>query len=280
MTDARPGPARPVCSYYVDEAGDGTLFNRKGQVMVGKPGCSRFFVLGLAEIAHPDSLAKELSDLRVRLLGDPYFRGVPSLQPDARKTALAFHAKDDLPEVRREVFSLLLKHDIRFFAVVRDKRSVLGYVRQRNEREPTYRYHPDELYDSLVRRLFRDRLHEADAYVIWFAKRGRSDRTGALRAALELARKESPEGRGMAVNAMLDVLPSVPPKCPGLQAADYLLWSVQRLYERREERFARYAWPLFRLVHDMDDTRVTRYGADYTKDRPLTLAAIKELPEI
>jgi hypothetical protein len=31
---------------------------------------------------------------------------------EARKTALFFHAKDDLPEVRREVFRLLQRHDL------------------------------------------------------------------------------------------------------------------------------------------------------------------------
>jgi hypothetical protein len=29
------------------------------------------------------------------------------MQLESRKTALAFHAKDDIPEVRREVLSLL-----------------------------------------------------------------------------------------------------------------------------------------------------------------------------
>jgi hypothetical protein len=38
-----------------------------------------------------------------------------------------------LPEVRREVFSLLLRHEVRFFAVVRDKLTVVEYIRQRNQ---------------------------------------------------------------------------------------------------------------------------------------------------
>jgi hypothetical protein len=35
-----------------------------------------------------------------------------------------FHAKDDLPEVRREVFALLRRHPLRFLAVVRDKQKL------------------------------------------------------------------------------------------------------------------------------------------------------------
>jgi len=111
--------------YFVDEAGDGTLFNRRGRIIVGTEGCSRFFVLGLADIPDPVTLGREMEALRARLLADPYFKWVPSMQPEARKTALAFHAKDDLPEVRREVFSLLLRHQMHFFAVVRDKLKVV-----------------------------------------------------------------------------------------------------------------------------------------------------------
>ena len=93
--------------YFVDEAGDGTLFNKKGRVIVGTEGCSRYFILGLVDISDPDGVGCKLQNLRARLLEDPYFKGVPSMQPEAGKTAVAFHAKDDLPEVRREVFSLL-----------------------------------------------------------------------------------------------------------------------------------------------------------------------------
>jgi hypothetical protein len=82
--------------YFVDEAGDSTLFNRQGRIIVGIEGCSCFFILGLADIPDPVTLGREMEALRARLLADPYFKGVPSMQPEARKTALAFHAKDDL----------------------------------------------------------------------------------------------------------------------------------------------------------------------------------------
>ncbi len=43
------------------------------------------------------------------------------MQPKACKTVLTFHAKDDLPEVRREVLALLRSIEgLRFFAVVKD----------------------------------------------------------------------------------------------------------------------------------------------------------------
>ena len=88
-------------------------------------------------------------------MADPYFKRVPSMQPERGKTACAFHAKDDVAEVRREVFKVLMGLDLRFYAVVRLKAALLDYVRQRNEREAAYRYRGDELYDTLVEVLFR-----------------------------------------------------------------------------------------------------------------------------
>ena len=61
-------------------------------------------------------------------------------------------------------------------------------------------------------------------------------------------------------------------------ATDYLLWALQRLYERREDRYLQYVWPMVRLVHDVDDTHTAQYGVYYTQKKPLTLAALEGLP--
>lgn len=107
--------------YFVDEGGDGILFSRKGKVLVGTEGCSRFFILGLLDVPDPAALKVRFDELRAQLMSDSYFKNVPSMQPHARKTALAFHAKDDLPEVRRDVFQVLRDTEgLRFFAVVAD----------------------------------------------------------------------------------------------------------------------------------------------------------------
>ena len=259
--------------YYVDEAGDGTIFDARGRVIIGNEGCSRFFMLGLLDVANPDMLETDIKDLRTTLLQDPYFKNVPSMQVKAQKTAVFFHAKDDLPEVRREVFNVLKKHDVRFFAIVRDKTKVLEYIRQRNEVDSSYRYKINELYDYLIRQLFHDRLHQDDAYEIHFAKRGKADRTAALRLALETARQRFAEKWGNVSDASIHVLARAPEDIAGLQATDYFLWSLQRFYERGESRYLEYLWPSFRLVRDIDDTRKNKYGEYYTQKKPLNKAA-------
>ena len=262
--------------YFVDEGGDGILFSRKGKVLVGTDGCSRFFILGLLDVPDPMALNDRFDELRTRLMKDSYFQDVPSMQPEARKTALAFHAKDDLPEVRRDVFQILRDTEgLRFFAVVADKLSVLEYVRQRNKREPAYRYHPNELYDSLTERLFRERLHQSSKYDIIFSKRGKSDRTAALHQALEAARSHFVTQQEITSRASLNIAVATPKEHAGLQAVDYFIWALQRLYERGEDRYLTYLWQAFGLVHDIDDTTKTDYGVYYTQNRPLTVAALR-----
>ena len=224
-------------NYFVDEAGDTTLFGRFGKVLVGTDAVSRYFIVGRLEVDDAQALESDVTALRAQLMADPLLQAVPSMKPDAGKTALFFHAKDDVPEVRREVFRVLLKHEMKFFAVVRDKAVVLTYVRERNLREIEYRYRPAELYDTTVARLFKDRLHVADGCHITFAARGSSDRTRALHAALELARSRFESKWERTVNSSLAVVSSTPVRSAPLQAADYMLWALQRFYERDEDRF-------------------------------------------
>lgn len=144
-----------VLHYFVDEAGDPVLFDRRGRVRAGTPGCSQYFMLGNLDVEDPEELRLRLDTLRAELLRDPYFKGVPSMQPENRKTAVAFHAKDDNPEVRREVFRLLSQCELRFYAVVRDKRALVKSVKQRNRSDPAYRYNQNEQYDNLVSKIQR-----------------------------------------------------------------------------------------------------------------------------
>ncbi|MEA3412574.1 MAG: DUF3800 domain-containing protein [Pseudomonadota bacterium] len=264
--------------YFVDEAGDPTLFNRKGHIIVGDNGCSNYFMLGKMEIDAPIEMARDLDALRAGLLADPYCKHVPSMQPENRKTAVAFHAKDDLPEIRREVFSLLLEKDLRFYAVVRDKHDLATYVQQQNERDASYRYRyrQNEQYDLLVKELFRKLHHMAEDVNICFARRGNKSRNVAFRTALEQAGEEFKRSFGFAHPATNNVTSSTPAKCVGLQAVDYYLWALQRFYERREERFLELIWPHVGEIHDLDRVENGKRSVFYTKRKPLNLAAFEK----
>lgn len=265
-----------VRHYFVDEHGDGTLFDAKGRVIVGKDGCSAHFALGLLDVPDPAALTAALDELRRNILVDPFFRGVESLKPERRKTALAFHAKDDVAEVRMLVFQLLARHEIRFHAVIRSKAALVTEVRRRNERSATYRYTQNSLYDEMVKRLFKNRLHKDDGYRICFASRGRADRTAALKIALEVARANFRAKWGIEADAPIEVSCSSSATSGPLQAVDYFLWALQRVYTRHEDRFLRLLWPRVSLVVDVDDRRKSQAGRYYSGDNILTSDAIQK----
>ena len=269
MSTASEGPAEGQTPhpYFVDETGDGVIFDGKGRVLVGTGTVQDYFTVGMVECWTLKALAADLATLRTQLLADPYFKGVPSLQPEAKKTALFFHAKDDLPEVRREVFKVLARHDFSFYAVIRTMSAVARRVKERNERDPTYRYRPTELYDSAVRRLFDKKLHTRPAFDVVFASRGKA-RTQALREHLLKAQTESRKAAGTYPDAAIHVRAMPAHQHAGLQVADYCLWALQRLFTKGEDRFLSLIWSKVALIVDADDVSEKPYGTYHTRKRP------------
>jgi len=257
----------------LDEAGDLNLFDRKGRLLLGTSGVSNYFMVGVAQLPHLELAGTLLEGLRATLLADPYFRGVPSMQPAANKTAIAFHAKDDLPEVRREVMKVLPQLDARVLVAIRRK-AVLA-----QEAQALFRYgrklRSNDVYDDLVERLFRNLLHTADANEIIFSWRGKASRKEALEQALEKAKLNFARRWGQFYDKPTSVHSGLPSGHPGLQVVDYYLWALQRLYESQEERFFALLAPAYKLVMDIDDTRLKPYGAWYSQANPLTLDKIK-----
>ncbi|MBD5781055.1 DUF3800 domain-containing protein [Pelagicoccus sp. NFK12] len=252
-------------SYFVDEAGDGVLFGPKGRNRLNDEAASKFFMLGMIECLDESATTRKLEQLRHSLLSNPLYSTIPSVQPEAKKTARAFHAKDDHPEIRAKVFELLVELDFKFFAVIKDMRKVLEYVESRNRMDSDYRYHPNELYDFTVRMLFKQRLHKLDRYRICFARRGKSDRTKALKVELLKTKQRFLSEREINHEGELEICPSYPWLSPCLQVADYCLWALQRCYERGESRFLRAIWHKVSLIIDADDPDGKAYGTYLTR---------------
>lgn len=66
-----------------------------------------------------------------------------------------------------------------------------------------------------------------------------------------------------------------PHESGGLQATDYFLWALQRLYERREDRYFAPLSAHYRIIMDLDDTRRKAYGEWYSDSNPLSLEKLK-----
>jgi hypothetical protein len=211
--------------------------------------------------------------VRVELLADPYFRGVPSMQTERKKTAICFHAKDDLPEVRREVFKLLPSFNARIIIAIKRK-GILARQYQELYANTGVKFKANIIYDELISRIFRDKLHSADENRIVFARRGKSPRETALEDALIRAKRNFEARWGKRTDRPTNISSAYPSESAGLQVADYYLWAIQRMFERGEDRFFQALASQYRLIMDLDDTRRKAYGEWYSDSNKLELQKI------
>ncbi|MAT59760.1 MAG: hypothetical protein CMF23_17440 [Ignavibacteriae bacterium] len=263
-----------INNYFVDEAGDLTLFDKKGRIIVGNEGISKCFMVGFAYVPEPTLAKSKLENLRKELLADPYFKDVPSMQPHAKKTALIFHAKNDLPEVRREVFKILLSLNVKVQIAIRRKKDLALKLKWLFETKKE-KLSDNDIYDDLVKRLFRNSLHKADENIIHFARRGNSTRNTALQSSIDKAKANFQAKYNKTINKPVKIIPAYPNEYIGLQIIDYYLWAVQRLYEKGEDRFFQLLANDFRLIMDLDDIRNKDYGEWYSDQNKLDLKKIK-----
>ena len=70
MSDSSKSSA---ATYYVDEAGDGVLFGRKGRLRLNEPDARQYFMLGMVRCVDDQDAIRRLEELRRSLLGNPLY---------------------------------------------------------------------------------------------------------------------------------------------------------------------------------------------------------------
>lgn len=237
MKEAQPG----TTWFFVDESGDPTFYDRKGNLIVGQPGCSPILVLGFIETQDPQSIRQAILKLQGEVVSDPYFQNVPSL----RKTAVAFHAKDDLPEVRYLFFKLIASSDFRAqFIVARKIERVFRSSFQAKEAA---------FYDHLVPHLFQNVSHRYQQNRVYFAKRGSRERQAPLSAAIRRGIERFERKWETSVTTTFDVQAQIPTGEPCLSVIDYMNWAVYRAFTKREMRYYKTVEEKVSLLVDLYD---------------------------
>lgn len=228
--------------FFVDESGDPTFYDRKGNLIVGQEGCSSILVLGFIETQQPEPIRQALQRLQSEVIADPYFEGVPSLA----KTAVAFHAKDDLPEIRYRVFKLLSDLDFKAqFVVARKIERVFRNSFHANE---------GEFYDHLVSQLFKNALHRHQLNHVYFAKRGSRSRQAPLSNAIRRGVAQFEKHWNTRVTSDVTIQAQMPKGEPCLSVIDYMNWAVYRAFTLGEMRYYRQVEQHVSLLVDLYDT--------------------------
>ena len=250
--------------FFVDESGDPTFYDRAGNLIVGQPGCSAILILGFIETQSPDPMRRAILELQRELVGDPYFQEFPSI----KRTAIAFHAKDDVPEVRYRFFKLLATLDFQAqFIVARKIERVFRNSFQAREHA---------FYDHLVTHLFQNVLHRYERNVIYFAKRGSRERQAPLSEAIRRGIKRFEQKWSAQVTTTFRLQAQTPKGEPCLSVIDYMNWAVYRAFTRGEMRYYRAVEEKVSLLVDLYDT--SRYPDNwYTRKNPFDAKKITPL---
>lgn len=249
--------------FFVDESGDTTFFDKHGNFIVGQEGCSKILLLGFVKTKKPEDIRTALKELRTSLINDPYLEETPSM----KKTAIAFHAKDDCPEVRQALYKLLPELDFTSQIVVARKTKNVIEKFQGNA---------NRLYDYLITQLFRNVLHKASLNKIYFATRGNRKRQEPLNAAILNAIGLFENQWKTKVNAVHEIYPQSPSGEPCLQVIDYINWAIYRAYTKGEMRYFNAINDKVRLLVDLYDYK-DNWGNFYTQRNPFHIKKISPL---
>lgn len=231
--------------YFLDEAGDPCFYGKGKTIIVGQQGVSLYYILGMVQFEGDlQPVRNEVVKLQQEIITNPYFTGIGSIEKKKQKQGFYFHATDDMPEVRKLFFDFIKSLNCSFEAVVAAKIPSL-YVHKHNANQK-------EFYADLLSHLLHEKLTIDKRLVLNIAERNTSTRQDNLELGLQKAiarfTKQNPDSV-INPNVVFNVQNQLTE--PLLNVADYLCWSIQRVFEKGETRFYNYMKDKIKLVVDM-----------------------------
>ena len=248
--------------YFLDEAGNPTFFGKKRiPLRIGQEGVSNTFMVGMVYLnGYLDPLREKITALEMEVQNNTHYNSICSVQKRIEKGGFYFHANADTPELRKIFFDFLLEMDCRCEIVV-GRKDLKRFVRKHNSQEP-------EFYADLLSHLIQGELHINSNLVFNMAQLGNSTSQNNLLKGLEKAEQRfitnNPDKNA---NAKVRFHVWDYQDEPLLAVIDYLLWTVQRVFEKGETEYYDYLNEKIVKIIDLYDPN----GAQiYTIENPLT----------
>ena len=243
--------------FFVDESGDQNFLGRRKTDLITTGKASRYFIVGHIELTDHGELSREFSRIREEIAGDDYLREIPSI----RSSLKCFHANKDCREVQERVFRVLRNTEFKGFAVVIEKKL--------DEFISRFKGKKGNLYSYMVERLFENRLHEHEEIHIYFSKVRNVIHERSMWEAIERAKARFMARWKQENHGSIRIFMQNPSQLAGLQAVDYFLWAVHRVYNNKEFRYYNYLQDRVSLIHDLSWGK-EYYGTYFSKRNPLT----------
>ena len=250
---------------FIDEAGDMTFF-LKGKVPapLGGNGISRTFILGMAYIKQDlEQVRGFMKTFCEEIENDPYFNEIPSVKKRIDQGGFYLHAKDDPPELRYKFLMFLLENVDFSVQMVVGRKQLTRFVNKHHSQER-------EFYADLLSHLLKDK-GSYEKLVINIAERGSSTKNNNLEIALSQAHKRHAKTRQYKYRANIKFNVQRYSSEPALAITDYILWTMQRVFEKGETRFYDVVKDKIPLILDLyDTTKYKNYQNYYSPKNPLT----------
>lgn len=251
--------------YFLDEAGDPTFYGKGKIPIVGQKGVSNCFILGLLKINEPlNTVRQKVLDLQQQIIEDPYYEEIRSINKKKAFHGYYLHATDDIPEVRKSVFELIRSIDCSFEAVV--ARKIYYIFEKKHHRKDA------EFYGDFLSHLLKNRLGKFDRLVLNIAERaGITSRDNLHKSLAQTLALSKHRHSTRAHNCKVVFTVQRPTSEPLLNIADYLCWSIQRVFEFGETRFYNFIRDKISVIHDIYDFAGAVTGRNYySRTRKLT----------
>lgn len=252
---------------FIDEMGDTAFYGKNRRPLIGTEGVSLSFGLGMVKFKGDlDDIRQKVCELQLSVEGDPLLNTIPSVVKRMDKKGFFFHACKDTPDVRAVFLRYLRNLDCVAEIVVAQK---IPRIFNKNHQSKD-----EQFYADVLSHLIKNQMKKEETVVLNIAERGSSAREKVLTEALSIATLRAKKKFGDEIKANIVFNVQTPHTEPLLNVADYLCWSVQRVFEKGETRYYEYLKDKIRLVVDLYDADKYKGWKNYyePKRNPLTAA--------
>ena len=162
------------------------------------------------------------------------------------------------------MFRLLKQLNFRFYCIVARK--------DVDKFRKMFEFKEKKIYKYLVARLLENRLHVYSSIDIYFSAMGNIVRQDTMQDAVNDAISAFYQKSNIENSSEIRIIIQQSSNEPMLQFADYVLWTIQRAYERGEFRYYNFLKEKIVFIYDIFDCKKNtdnKIGMIYSPENPL-----------
>ena len=254
---------------FIDEAGDTTFYNSKGELIIGNNGVSKSFGIGMLKIKEPiNDVRNRVIALQKEVENDDYLNTIASVKKRIARGNFFFHCSKDAPEVRMIFSKFINTLNCSFEMFV--ARKIESYY---NDAKHNFKI-PSNFYSEILGHLLKNKLQGEDKIILTIAERGKTTNNRTLNEAINKAKNRYINNSKKTKPIITQIKTNIQDQIsePILNIVDYFCWAVQRVFETGDVKYYNYLKNKISSVVDLYDTsRYKKFGNYYdNKKNPLT----------